>query len=221
MRALALAVLLLPAAARADSRLLGTWNKDGRPFARLEAGGAGRVDDDAVRWKADGKTLTLVYGDGTVESMAYALKGDSLRVMMDGEPATFTRAGGKAKGGQAAPAAAAPAGRDELSALLLSSAWCHFRYNKLSGSSSQRRVVFARDGSWSSGARSESHSSGASGTVAGQSDSSSGGRWKAGGGRLLMSEGGGALEDVGLSVSRNSNGYPILDVGGKEYSQCR
>jgi hypothetical protein len=81
--------------------------------------------------------------------------------------------------------------------------------------------VFRKDGGWDSGARSESYSSGAFGSVAGQTDSGAGGRWRVRGDRLLMSEGGGALEDVGLSVSRNSNGYPILHAGGKEYSQCR
>ena len=111
--------------------------------------------------------------------------------------------------------------KDELSALLLSSPWCSFSYNKVSGASRQERVVFWADGTWGSGARAESYSSGAYGSVAGQRNSGSGGRWQARGGRLLMSEGNGPLEDVGLTVSRNSNGYFILKAEGKEYAQCR
>ncbi|MBI5247414.1 MAG: hypothetical protein HY923_09545 [Elusimicrobia bacterium] len=37
---------------------------------------------------------------------------------------------------------------------------------------------------------------------------------------MLLSEGAGELGDAELKVSRNSNGYPILNAGGKEYSSC-
>ena len=150
--------------------------------------------------------------------MAYLLQNDQLTVVMDGESVTYQRAAKTRAGAGKAPAA--KAGKDKLSALLLSSAWCSFTYNKISGTSHQERVVFSADGRWGLGARGETYSSGANGSVAGQSDSSSGGRWVAKGGSLLMSTGGGDLEDIGLSVTKNSNGYPILKSGSKEYSSC-
>ena len=213
-----LVLLLAPFSYAAQSPLVGQWQKDGQAYAELRADGSGKVQDETVAWKADGKILTLAYEEGEIERIAYTIKGDTLKITMDGESETLTRVGGKSKAPPAAKTAAA--GKDELSKLLVSSAWCHFRYNKVSGASHQERVVFRGDGSWGKGARGESYSSGAHGTVAGQSDSSAGGRWQARGGKLLMSEAGGELEDTGLSVSRNSNGYPILKSDGKEYSQC-
>lgn len=211
--------LLLAAAAPAGDAIIGTWLKDGVPFAELRADGRGRVDHDAVSWKADGRVLRLTYASGETETMPYAIRKGVLTVEMDGGTETYTRAAAK-PAANAGKAPAEKAGKDQLSALLLSSPWCHFRYNKISGSSHQERVVFRRDGTWGSGARGESYSSGPAGTVSGQSDSSSGGRWQAKGATLLMSTGGGPLEDTGLSISRNSNGYPILKTGNKEYASC-
>lgn len=220
---LALALAAAPAFA-AESPLVGTWLKDGAPFAEFRADGTGRVDHDAVRWKADGKTLVLDYGDGEIERLAYALKGDALKTVMDGETAVFTRAGkpaakAAAKSAKPGPAPAKPGG-DSLSKLLLSSPWCWFYYNQHAGTTRTSRVVFRADGTWVSGSTSELYSSGASGTGVVGSNRGDGGRWAVKGGRLLMAEGGAPLEDAGLSVSRNSNGYPILKADGKEYSQC-
>lgn len=232
-RALLLLLALAAPVRAADDRLVGTWLKEGTPFAELKAGGAGRVDHDAVAWKADGKTLTLAYEEGEVEVLAYSLSGNTLKVAMDGDTVVLTRAGGAAKpGGKPAPAAkgaspernpvagASAPGSGKLASLLVSSAWCHFRYNKVSGTTGQERVMFRRDGTWTRGARVETYNSGPNGSVAGQHDSGDGGRWKVQGDRLFLSEGGAPLEDVGLEVSRNSNGYPILKADGKEYALC-
>lgn len=220
-KCLPLAALLLIAApcARAASPLVGVWNRDGVPYAELRSDGRGEVDHEPMRWKADARILTLSYDRGEVQTMFYAIQGKSLTVLMNGKTYAYTR-GAKAASPKNAPAAAAKAGKDELSKLLLSSAWCSFSYNKISGASHQERVVFRANGSWDSGGRAESYSSGAGGTVAGQSNSSSGGRWQVKGPSLLMSSGGAPLADTGLSVTRNSNGYPILKTGGKEYSSC-
>lgn len=209
--------LALPAAA---DDLAGTWLKDGAPYAQLRADGTGTVDGTPVAWKADGRTLTLISEDGDYDRLPYALQGDALRIAVEGTPSVLTRAGGKAAKAVAAPARAKGQAQG-LAALLLSSPWCHFSYNKVSGRSSQERVVFRADGTWDSGSRRETYSSGVHGTVAGQSDRSSGGRWKVQGSRLLLSEGAGALEDASLKISKNSNGHPILNADGKEYSQCR
>ena len=204
----------------AESPLVGTWLVENGLKAVLKADGTGVVRGDAVHWKAEGKMLTLAYDeDGRLEVMAYKVAPNSLTISGGGESATYQREGAAAKAEKAPKAE--KAGKDELSKLLQSSPWCYFRYNQISGSSHQERAVFHGDGRWSSGARGESYSSGAYGTVAGQTDSSAGGRWQAKGGRLLMSEGGGPLQDTGLQVTQNSNGYPILKSEGKEWSQCR
>ncbi|UPT74834.1 MAG: hypothetical protein M0D55_03720 [Elusimicrobiota bacterium] len=216
---LAAALLALAPSAFAASPLVGSWNKDGAPAAEVRVDGTATVDGEAVRWKASGNTLTLRYADGRVEVMEYALRGDVLTVTMEGESETYTRAG-KAKAAKAKGPAPTPAGKDKLSTMLTGSAWCWMRYNKIAGTTKQERVVFDRSGAWGSGARGETYSSGMHGTAYGQTDSSSGGRWSVKGKSLLMSEGGGALEDVGLSVSYNSNGHPLLNVAGKEYYSC-
>lgn len=213
--------VLLCAAAPASDALVGVWLKDGAPFAELRADGRGRVDHDEVAWKADGRTLRLTYADGEAEAMSYTLRKDALTVVMDGEARTYTRAAAKATGKAKTSAVKAPSGKDKLTELLLSSPWCHFRYNKSADTTRQERVVFRRDGTWDSGSRGEIYSSGAAGTAHVQSDAASGGRWSVKGSVLLLSQGGGPLEDAALSVSRNSNGYPILNAGGKEYSSCR
>jgi hypothetical protein len=105
--------------------------------------------------------------------------------------------------------------------LMLSSAWCTFTYNKTTGYSNTKRVAFAPNGAWFSGARGEGGSSGANGSVYSQRDSRAGGAWKVQRGELYMSEGGAPLEPVQTLVKRNSNGYPIIVADGVEYSQCR
>jgi len=203
--------------------LVGIWSKDGAPYAELKADGTGTVNGESVRWDAKGGMLYLLGASGAAGAVPYKIEKGALKTLVDGMPATLTK-GKPSKGGKSAKASPAkdstPAGKDQLSKLLMSSAWCSFRYNKVSGASSQSRAVFRPNGTWGSGARAESYSSGAYGSVAGQTDSSGGGRWQVKQGRLLMSEGAGALADVGLTVSRNSNGYPILNADGKEYSQC-
>ncbi len=209
-------------AAFAAEPLLGVWEKDGAAYSEVRADHTATVGGEKVKWSADAHTLTLTYADGRKEKMAYALEKNQLTVYMNGESETYARGASKGKAAKAA-AAKAPAekaGSDKLSTLLLSSAWCHFRYNKYAGTTHQERVVFRRDGTWDSGKRGETYSSGTNGTAYGQSDSSSGGRWKVKGDALLLSEGAGELGDAGLRVTRNSNGYPILNSGGKEYSSC-
>src|SRR5688572_8951585 len=105
--------------------------------------------------------------------------------------------------------------------LLLSSAWCTFKYNKVSGYSSTNRVQFAPNGGWASGSRGEGGSSNKYGSVYSQKDGGAAGAWKVQKGELFMSEGGAPLEHVQTVVKRNSNGYPIIVADGVEYSQCR
>lgn len=114
------------------------------------------------------------------------------------------------------------AGTDQLSQLLLSSSWCSFTYNKISGASNTTKVTFYANGQWGLGSRGETYSSGQYGTVAGQHDSTNGGQWAVQNGQLLMS--GGQYPQLtpipDFRVYQNSNGYPIIFSMGKEYSRC-
>jgi len=137
---LLLAALLAPSAFAAPSPLIGVWHKDGAPYAELRADGSGQVGGERVAWKADAKTLKLIYPSGDVEAMSWKISGKLLTVVMDGETDVLTRGGGKPDAPAAKAAKAPPAekaGGDKLSTLLLSTPWCHFRYNKISGSSHQ------------------------------------------------------------------------------------
>lgn len=104
--------------------------------------------------------------------------------------------------------------------LLLSSAWCSFSYNKISGTTKTTRARFYSNGTYGFGNQRESQSSGQYGSVYGQSGGGGGGHWQVQGGELYMGEGGGALEPVQTVLKRNSNGYPIIVADGVEYMQC-
>jgi hypothetical protein len=110
---------------------------------------------------------------------------------------------------------------DQLSQLLLSSAWCSFSYNKISGTTKQTRVQYFRNGTWAVGGQTETYNSGANGTVAGQYNNNNGGLWEVRNGQLWGSYGNAPLQLVQpFSVTRNSNGYPIINSLGVEYSMC-
>lgn len=224
-------LLFSPPLQAKDNPLVGSWERDGVPYAQLKADGSGSIEGKPVSWSTMGRMLFIAYPDGSADTAAYALEGDSLSLVVNGQAMSFSRAKkASAKGttkdkekakDKEKPKAKGKAGASPLAALLTSSAWCSFTYNQYSGASHQERVVFAGDGTWASGSRGETYSSGPNGTVAGQSDSGDGGRWEVRGERLFLSAGGAPLEDAGLTVTRNSNGFPILHSGGKEYSQCR
>lgn len=125
------------------------------------------------------------------------------------------------QGGQQGGQQPAAAGNDQLSQLLMSSAWCSFSYNKISGTTKQTRVQYFRNGTWSAGGQRESYNSGANGTVFGQSNTNNGGLWEVRNGQLWGSYGNAPVQLVQpFSVTRNSNGYPIINSLGVEYSSC-
>lgn len=221
--------LSLAGAPKLDARLVGTWLAGAEPFFTLAADGSGRLDDAKVRWTADGTTLSVVDAEtGETDRGTYVVEGDRMTLTMAGLPVQLVRAGGRkqpAKAEAALPAAAPPpraAGVDQLSQLLLSSAWCTFRYNQTTGASNSSRVQFLRNGTWSLGARGETYNSGANGTVAGQYDSGDSGQWAVRNGTLWMSEGQGPLQPLGgFAVTRNSSGSPVITADGREYTQCQ
>jgi hypothetical protein len=111
----------------------------------------------------------------------------------------------------AAPASNAcpPPGSGQLAQLLVSAPWCHFTYGGgtsgagSSGTTMQERMVFGVDGRFLQ-----------SGSNATQ------GCWRADGDQLQLTAGGQAYAPLQLQVSRNANGYPIINAQGKEYYTC-
>lgn len=229
MRTLAFLVLaLLAGAAQADGKaragLVGTWGSElaGTPLTlELRADGTATFQGAAAQWQAMGDML--VVGNNAAR---YQLTGGRLVLTdMQGTVTVWQRAGmAKAGKGPAAPARAA-AGKGspadaQLRQLLVSSAWCSFHYNKITGATNQSRAVFLPDGTLRLGTDAQTYSSGASGSVAGQYQTGTGMRWAVQNGRLLVDSGEGP-QDLNLQVNRNSAGNPILVAGGKEYAACR
>lgn len=133
---------------------------------------------------------------------------------------------GRAAQAQPAARGAAPtrggAGNDQLSQLLMSSAWCWLKY--ASGNTYQERIVFSANGTWSSNKESEIYGSNQYAGTSAHSVGASGsqGQWTVKGGQLYLSDPPETpqLVPVPLQITRNSNGYPIITADGKEYSQC-
>lgn len=245
---LVLGVVLLLAGR--DPQLVGTWGLEGEAFVRFDANGKGEMGGEPFTWSTDGGTLTIT-ADGESERVGYGVQSGQLALSMGGIPLTFQRIGGKgaaaaspagpqdgavpggsfgsALGGPmgGAPAKKPPAekagGSDDLAKLLVSSAWCSFKFNKTTGYSSTERYQFFANGTFSLGGRAEGYSSGYGGSMASQHDSGSTGQWKTQGGKLFLSakETNGQFTQVPLTVTRNSNGAPILESNGQEYSKCQ
>ena len=242
---LVLGVVLLLAGK--DPQIVGTWGLDGEAFATFSANGKGEMEGEPFSWSTDKGILTIV-SDGETEQIGYKVdpKNGQLAISMGGVPLVFQKigkgakagassagpgmdealaeamGGQPAKGGKTAAPAGGKAGNDQLSQLLLSSAWCSFTYNKTTGYSNTTRVQFFPDGTYQVGARGEGYSSGYGGTMASQHDSGSSGRWQSKGGALWMSEGQGELGQIpGFRVTQNSNGSPIINADGKEYMLCK
>lgn len=119
------------------------------------------------------------------------------------------------------PPVAAPTGQDaQIQRILLSSPWCYMRYSQTLGSTNTERGVFLPDGRLVVNSGHEMVSSGQNGTAYGSSSGGTEYRWRVANGDLHISENGGPYTPAGLRITQNSNGYPILHVDGKEYSQC-
>ena len=130
----------------------------------------------------------------------------------------FTKGGSGPAAKTEKPAASGTDG--QLTALLTRNAWCGFTYNQRSGTSTKERVVFGANGLVSKSSGAETYNSGPSGSVAGQYGNAEQGRWKVANGMLHLSQDGVNWAPQPLQVTQNSNGYPIIKSGGKEYMQC-
>ena len=205
------------------------WTADGASVTITDETG----DVEKAGYQVDGDTMTM-----TVGGIPVALKRSGVAVKKQSAlaaKAAKANQGSEADADKEAMALAQAwlaqngqrpqqprgAGNDQLSQLLTSSAWCSFSYNKTSGASSTTRVRYFPNGTWSLGGQSETYNSGAYGSMAGQANSQNSGLWEVRNGQLYGSYGNAPVEPVQpFSVTRNSNGSPILNVLGKEYSLC-
>lgn len=221
-----LALALLATSAWADPKLAGQWALNGQPYLVLNKDGTGTLEGDAFTWQARGNALVLS-ASGQSNTLPYQINGSSLTLQLGFIPISLQRMGGSADAGRSKaanePAATAKGGTDQLSQLLLSSAWCSFKYNQYSGTSNTTRYQFFSNGTYSNSARGETYNSGRYGTVAGQHDSGGSGRWAVRNGLLYVSSQPEQpdLQPARVTVTRNSSGYPILNADGVEYSMCQ
>jgi hypothetical protein len=168
-------------------------------------------------------------GDSGMLFLISRLRGAELDVLLaeptpTGQPnMQATRQFVMTRGAAKKPASAAkPAAPDqEAVQFLTANPWCSFTYNQRSGTSTRERVVFRADGTLTQQGGAETYSSGRSGTVAGQHSSGNQGRWRVRGGQLELSADGAKWTQQPLEVTKNSNGYPIIKSGGKEYMVCQ
>ena len=224
--------------AQVVKELVGRYQMDvqGGDILELRADGSASMGGEEFKWSARGNQLRL----GT-DVVPYTLQGRKLILTTGPIQIAWNRIGGGTGTGNGAGAARAIAGAGQVGGavaqngnsvapqgnaqdaearqVLTGSAWCSFTYNKVSGTSTTRRVVFRRDGIMTVSGGAETYSSGYGGTVAGQSSSSNALRWKLENMRLFLDDGSG-YQDIGLSATRNSNGYVILQAQGREYSMC-
>jgi hypothetical protein len=185
---------------------------------------------DNLQWAARGNQLQV-----GPDLMTYVLKGDRLVVHLGTVQLVWKRVGNGTNRLSPMARAATKANTTEMPPsqmsgnpqdaqarqVLTGSAWCSFTYNKVSGTSTTRRVVFRPDGVMSINGGAETYSSGNGGTYAGQSTTGGMMLWKVENLRLLIDQRkGSGFQDIGLTTSKNSNGYPILHAEGREYSMC-
>lgn len=180
-----------------------------------------------------GNLMAGQYVDGGVAYQFQAqLDGNVMQLAAGGQVYVMERRGTAAPGDRgtvsAAPGAAGGvAGNSaqdrQLAQLLMRSAWCSFSYvsgGGSSGRSSSERVVFRQDGSGARSSGGESYYSGPSGSVAGQSSGGEPFRWRVQNGALVVTGQTGEQSMIQLQVTQNSNGYPIINANGTEYSMC-
>lgn len=212
------------------SELVGKYQMelDSGEAMELRVDGTAVMGGEETRWAVRGRQLTI----GT-DVMPFVYQSGRLILSVGPLQLGWRKVGGSAN--RSAPvennrrdaqAVAPTAGGNSQDAqyrqILMNSAWCSFTYNKVSGASSTRRVVFRPDGLLIINGGAETYSSGYGGVYAGQSSNSSAVRWKYQDLRLYLDEGSGeGFQDVGLTASRNSNGSIILKAAGREYAMCR
>lgn len=224
-------LLFASAWAQAPAELIGRYQLDaqGGDILELRADGSATLAGETMRWAVRGRQL-IVGSD----AMNYVLQPDRLLLTVGGTQTSWRKldaaireqATGAAVPAQGAAPPPATTGSDPRDAqarqLLIGSAWCSFTYSQVSGTSTTRRVVFRPDGVMLVNGGAETYSSGRGGTVSSQTNNAGAMRWRLSNLRLYVDPGDGSgFQDVNLTATQNSNGSPILNSLGREYSMCR
>lgn len=151
---------------------------------------------------------------GDDDAAALAMAQQWMAQQQQGQQPTGPQQPGPKKG--AAPQAA---GNDQLSRLLLSSNWCWLRYSN--GNSYTQKVHFNANGTWQDFSESDIYSNNYGTVAQATGNRTNGGQWAVKNGQFyLSSPENPQLMPVPLSITRNSNGYPIITADGREYSMC-
>jgi hypothetical protein len=170
--------------------------------------------------QVQGDAMVLATNDGTYQLQRAGAAGAAAGGMAMGGQGGMGGQGAMAGGGaMGAQGGGSPQDR-QISQLLLRTAWCYFSYSQTSGTTRTERVVFRPDGSGAQSTGGETYSSGANGTVAGQSQGGQPFQWRVQGGNLLVSADGMQWDTQPLRITQNSSGSPIVTAGGKEYAVC-
>lgn len=227
-----------PASSAAADPYVGTFSGNGGAISTRKQGSTytGTITANGVEYpftaRKVGRALVgtfLAQGQGYLFSAA--VQGDQLTFVANGQTTVLQRGHGPAAGRSReetggversqAQAPRAASGQDaQIERILLSSPWCYMHYSQITGSTNTERGVFLRDGRLVVGTGHEMVSSGQNGTVFGSGNGSTEYRWRVSNGDLWISENGAPFAPAGMRITQNSNGYPILNVNGKEYSQC-
>ena len=181
----------------------------------------------SVAATGEGKYVNLTTG-GTTYMLARGGVGGAANPLAGGDrPASVGAPAPSPARGSTAQGAMGTQDR-QLHDFLVSTAWCSFSYSGGStytggsaGTTRTTRVVFAPNGTVSETRNGETTTSGDVGQTYGSSSGGQQGRWKVEGGQLLLSSDGMQWAPQALKIERNSNGYPIVTSGGREYMTCQ
>ena len=218
------------ALAQTARELVGKYQMEvqGGDILELRSDGTATLAGEETHWAVKGNLLTV----GT-DVMPFVLQDRRLVLTLgpvrvawkklSGVPATASRTDKAARNALPTNGDTGANAQDvQARRILTNNAWCSFTYNKVSGTSTTRRVVFRADGVMTTHGGAETYSSGYGGTYAGQSNNAGAMLWRLENLRVYVDDQSGAgYQDIGLTSTTNSNGSIILKSQGKEYAMCR
>jgi hypothetical protein len=211
------------------------WKTDGATLVITDEDGEAdkvsyRLDGDALTITMGGMPMQLTRGGKAVKKVTQARRDDDgdddaaamalAQQFLAQQQAQQGQPGAPAKGRPQSGAQPQAAGNDQLSRLLLSSNWCWLRYSN--GNSYTQKVHFNANGTWQDFSESDIYSNNYGTSIAqATSNRTNGGQWAVKNGQFyLSSPENPQLVPVPLTITRNSNGYPIINAEGREYSMC-
>ncbi len=224
-------VLSFAAVAKNNNSIVGRWvyqQDNASSEIILDDAGNGHFNGTPLSYQVQGNQI-FVNINGGLQVYFYELQKDHL-MLAGGDldvPVQFTRAS-QSTTPRKSPTVST-VNDDAIKKVLLANDWCSFSYSGGGGGygssgsyghSSTSRVHLSPDGTISRRSGSENYSSNQYGSVASQGNDGDGGRWQVRGGVLYLSNGNAPLQPVNLSITRNSNGSPILKADGIEYMRC-